>query len=212
MRADGIRRRGPGKTAQAERRPHGEPVSMSDGGFRPQHLFIMLTMVAAGGGVLVTGSASPARAVFVSLAIFSVGLASYVLYRTVWPLVVPRLNGDSRAAGNRDGATLEAERATVLRTINDLEFDRAMGKLSEADFLDMRAGLDIRRPTYRELIERDLVTRMASTGSVAVAEEPAAAAGAAAGDRPASRACRGCGTTNDPDAQFCKTCGNRLYE
>jgi hypothetical protein len=212
MRADGVRKRGPGKNVPAERRPQSEPVSAISGGFRPQHLFMMLTMVAAGYGVLVTGSASPARAVFVSLAIFSVGLASYVLYRTVRPLVAPALNGESNTVGNGEEARLEAERATVLRTINDLEFDRAMGKLSDADFLEMRAALDLRRPAYRDLIERDLEARMASAGAAAVAAVPAAAAGAGIGDRPLLRACGGCGTNNDPDAKFCKKCGNRLTE
>jgi hypothetical protein len=212
MRADGIGKRRPGKDEPAARGPQIELKGAPDGGFRPPHLFMMLTMIAAGGGVLVTGSVSPARAVFVSLAIFSVGLASYLLYRTVWPLVVPALNRESKAAGNRDGATLEAERETVLRTINDLEFDRAMGKLSEADFLEMRAGLDVQRPTYREQIERDLVARMASAGPLAAAKEQGVAAGVAVGDRPLPRACHGCGAINDPDAQFCKRCGNRLSE
>jgi hypothetical protein len=212
MKGDRNKKREPTKEMPVQRRMRVEPDTPPISGLRPPHLFVMLTMVAAGGGVVVAGRASPAQAAFVSLAVFSAGFASYLLYRTVWPLVARTANGEFKTAGNRDRAPLESERATLLRTIDDLEFDRAMGKLSEADFLELRAALDARRPTYRDLIERDLEARMVSAGTAAVAAEPAAGAGAVIGDRPLLRACGGCGTHNDPDAKFCKKCGNRLSE
>ena len=41
--------------------------------------------------------------------------------------------------GGRTRAALEREKALVLRSIKELEFDRAMGKVSEKDFAEMSA-------------------------------------------------------------------------
>ena len=46
--------------------------------------------------------------------------------------------------GQRTRAALEQEKATTLRTIKELEFDRAMGKLSDADFQEMSVRLRAR--------------------------------------------------------------------
>ncbi len=105
------------------------------------------------------------------------------------------------AADTRDA--LEREKALVLRSIKELEFDRAMGKMSAADFDEMANRLRARAislmkvleaaaPDYRAQVEEELASRVS-----------AAAAQAAAGS------CT-CGTTNDLDARFCKACGTRL--
>ena len=46
--------------------------------------------------------------------------------------------------GGRTRAALEREKALVLRSIKELEFDRAMGKVSEKDFVEMSARLRAR--------------------------------------------------------------------
>jgi hypothetical protein len=202
-----------------------------DGGFRPTHLFAIVSLVAAGGGVLAVGGASPTNAVFVALAIGSVGFAAFLLYRAVLPLVAPVAATAPDMVGGRTRAALEREKAAVLRAIKELEFDRAMRKVSEADFQDMSGRLraravglirqlDTGSAGYREIIERELSARVA-----AIRNEPQAAdaAGAAAGDldapplqpEPANQAlpaCSRCGVLNDSDAQFCKQCGNKLID
>ncbi len=97
--------------------------------------------------------------------------------------------------------------ALTLRAIKELEFDRAMDKVSEADFVEMRDRLRQRAlrlmrqleggVVYQQMIERDLAMR--------VGELPDA-------DTAASRTdgCPSCGTSNDPDARFCKSCGSHL--
>jgi len=73
-----------------------------------------------------------------------------------------------------------------------------------------------RQTSFRDLIERDLVARRASSAAAAREDVPAAA-GEDGGSRllPEEesrllpRACA-CGTSNDADAQFCKQCGKRL--
>ena len=130
-----------------------------------------------------------------------VGLATL---RTVRPLVLPH---DDRGAiiGQRLRVLLEQEKALALRTIKELEFDRAMGKISEEDFHEMSVRLRARATRlmkqldagsgYRVQVERDLAKRLGDS-----AEKPAAAA----------PVCAKCSTTNDPDARFCKNCGAQL--
>ena len=108
--------------------------------------------------------------------------------------------------GQRTRAALEREKLLALRAIKELEFDRAMGKLSEADWQEMSGRLRARAARlmrqldagagYREQIEQDLAKRLgdARTGASA----------------PAARFCAACATANDADARFCKNCGTKL--
>ena len=108
-------------------------------------------------------------------------------------------------------AVLEREKMLVLRSIKELEFDRAMGKVSAKDFDEMAGRLRARAMSlmrqldteagYRELIERELQARLSSP--LARAKRPA---------RPGSKdpgSCA-CGIANDTDAAFCKRCGAKL--
>src|SRR6185436_3279326 len=74
--------------------------------------------------------------------------------------------------GERTKAALEREKVLALRAIKELEFDRAMGKLSEADWQEMSGRLRSRAARlirqldagagYREKIEQDLAKRLGS--------------------------------------------------
>jgi hypothetical protein len=218
----------------ARKRPGGQetetPAGVEDGGFRPAHLFAIVSLVATGGGVLAVGGASAANAVFVALAIGSAGVAAFLLYQAVWPLLTPAAAGEPEMMGGRTRAALEREKAAVLRAIKELEFDRAMRKMSEADFQDMSGRLraravglikqlDIGSAGYREIIERELAARAAAGGS----QSQAGMSTEAGGDRdalapppgpaiPALPACGRCGVLNESDAQFCKKCGNKLID
>jgi hypothetical protein len=65
---------------------------------------------------------------------------------------------------------LEREKNLTLRAIKELEFDKAMGKLSESDWQEMSARLRVRAAGlmrqldagsgYREQIERDVTKRL----------------------------------------------------
>jgi hypothetical protein len=126
-----------------------------------------------------------------------VGLAAL---RAVLPLVSPQ---EERAAvGQRTRAALEREKLLALRAIKELEFDRAMGKLSDEDWKEMsgrlraRAGRMMRQldagAGYRATIEQELAKRLASRS------------------RESSNACAACHTINEADAKFCKNCGTAL--
>ena len=83
------------------------------------------------------------------------------------------------------------DKALILRSIKELEFDRATGKVSEPDFREMNARLRAKAVSLMEALER---------GEPAVTTRPAASA-------PSHPGCASCGTRNDADAKFCKHCG-----
>jgi hypothetical protein len=135
----------------------------------------------------------------VALTLVGAGLAAAAVYRTVAPLAIAETGEPTLVAG-RTRAALERDKALTLRAIKELEFDRAMGKVSSDDFAEMRDRLRARAlrliaqldgaALYRAQIERDLQ-----------AETPVA---------PATPRCGSCGTSNDADARFCKKCGTAL--
>ncbi len=141
-----------------------------------------------------------------SLLMATTTLVGIAALRALRPLVSDH---DDRAVviGERTRAALEQEKANTLRTIKELEFDRAMGKMSEEDFTEMsvrlraRAGRLIKQldagSGYRSKIEVDVLKRLGTSSEPKVAAH-------------AERACPKCSTANDTDARFCKNCGERL--
>jgi hypothetical protein len=130
--------------------------------------------------------------------------------------------------GQRTRVALEREKLLTLRSIKELEFDRAMGRLSDEDWKEMsgrlrtRVGRLMRQldagGSYRDQIEKDLAKRIgqgddrlkpsrdeADEGRAAAETRAAGGATASAG-----RLCASCDTANDPDAKFCKGCGQPL--
>jgi len=109
---------------------------------------------------------------------------------------------------------LEREKQLVLKAIKEIELDYQMRKVAERDYREMverYRGRAMRLITeieagddYRALIERELAMRLKLPAAPVPAAAPAPAA------TPAPRACAGCGSGNDEDAQFCKKCGQRL--
>jgi hypothetical protein len=161
--------------------------------------------------------ARPEHLVLVSLTIGAAGYAAAALYRTVVPLVTRDVEAPVAPLTDSVRAELEREKLLTLRAIKELEFDRAMGKMSAADFDEMAGRLraramflmrrlDAGSGGYREVIERELEARVSRERGAAGAPRPG---GQAAPDRPAAVTCA-CGAANDSDAAFCKRCGARL--
>ncbi|MDP6609854.1 MAG: zinc ribbon domain-containing protein, partial [Vicinamibacterales bacterium] len=134
---------------------------------------------------------------------------------TLWPLAAVEFGVDAGAVSNRTREAIEREKALVLRSIKELEFDRAMGKVADEDFREMAARLKARAigfmrqldsdaSEYRDLIERELQARLASPEA---ARSPSPSSAEVARD---TRACDACETINDADAKFCKECGEIL--
>jgi len=114
--------------------------------------------------------------------------------------------------GHRTRAALERDKLLALRAIKELEFDRAMGRLSDEDFAEMAGRLRARAArlirqldaggAYREQIERDLAKKLDTLKDAKVTKDTKGAT--------AQRVCAACSTSNDADAKFCKSCGARL--
>jgi hypothetical protein len=140
--------------------------------------------------------------ILLSIIIAATALVGFAALRMLRPLVSPE---EDRTAmiGHRTRAALEREKMLALRSIKELEFDRAMGKLSESDWREMSGRLRARATRlmrqldagtgYRDQIERDLAARLTNAP---VPKGPAT--------------CAACATVNDADARFCKNCGNKL--
>ncbi|HXH06561.1 MAG TPA: zinc ribbon domain-containing protein [Vicinamibacterales bacterium] len=205
------------------------PPAASGRGLAPWQLFTLVSLVAAVAAVVLSPRDDPAHLVLLSFAVLAAGLAAAAFHRMVAPLVSTRGNGEAVPPAGRTRAALEREKTLVLRAIKELEFDRAMGKVSDADFHEMAGRLRARAlalmrlleegdAVYREAIERELAARLGrsvtgETGERAAtplrsapsAEVPAAAARH-------ERSCPACGAPADEDARFCKQCGARLGE
>jgi len=178
--------------------------------FRPWHLFVLAALVAATIAILVARPSDPVGAILLTLAIVAAGLVGLTTYNTIAPLTRKEFKEATVMAGSRSRAAVEREKILVLRAIKELEFDQAMGKVSDGDFDEMgrrlrsRAirlmkQLDVKSVDYAALIERELQGRLGTavetSGSLAVND---------------GGVCGSCRTANDRDAHFCKGCGKPL--
>ena len=205
----------------------GRDQGTADAGFKPWHFFVLVSLAASTVAVLMSRRSSPEHLILLSITIGAAGVAAAALYRMLAPLAMRDVSQMSEPSSARALAALEREKALVLRSIKELEFDRAMGKVSSKDFDEMAGRLRARAIAlikqvdaggsgYREMIERELQLRLKSyAGASTTDRSPSVAPAAqdvldrenAAGD--ALRHCA-CGTANDADAAFCKRCGTSL--
>jgi hypothetical protein len=224
-----------------------ETQSTSDT-LKPWQFFTIGALFCATAAVFIIRGTSPANVIFVCLTIFAAALVGLGTLRTLRPLVTGEVH-EPEMVGNQTRVAIEREKNLVLRSIKELEFDHAMGKIAEGDYEQMVARLrsravrllkqlDSAGSGYRELIERELASRLVKLGSAraealdhqeearaealghrkeeqrpesqqpAVEQRPGQSA-VAQGFSPVG-ACATCGTANDLDARFCKHCGTKL--
>jgi hypothetical protein len=176
----------------------------SDSSLQPWQFFVLAALGCATAVTFLVRGHGVVPVILLSVMMATTALVGLAALRVVRPLVSPQ---DERGAvvGQRLRVLLEQDKALALRTIKELEFDRAMGKISEEDFREMSVRLRARAArlmkqldsggSYRSQIERDLAKRLGEA-----ADKP---------DRVA-QTCAKCSTSNDPDARFCKSCGERL--
>ncbi len=169
---------------------------------QPWQLFTLAGLAGATLVVFMSRGQSPAAVILLSLTIFTAAVVGVAAWRTFSPLVGHDEAAPAPTPGGRTRTALEREKTLVLRSIKELEFDYAMGKVSEKDFSEMSTRLRSRAAgligqldagrAYRDEIEKEIFKRL--------------------GQAPAttSRTCTSCRTENDRDARFCKACGSRL--
>jgi hypothetical protein len=170
---------------------------------QPWQLFTLAGLIGATLTVFMSRGQSPSAVILLSLTIFAAAAVGIAALRTFMPLTGRASNDGPQVLGGRTRAALEREKTLVLRSIKDLEFDRAMGKLSEKDFSEMSARLRVRATGlirqldagtgYREQIQQEIERRIGKSD-----------------DAPKRGVCAQCKTANDVDARFCKSCGAKI--
>jgi len=170
----------------------------------------------------------PTAVILLGLMMAATALVGYAALRTLRPLVTTE-EDRTVMVGQRTRVALEREKLLTLRSIKELEFDRAMGRLSDEDWKEMSGRLRARAARlmkqldagagYREQIEKDLARRSATLQEPRGRPEPVRGPkapserdtrDAAALAEREERVCASCDTANDDDAKFCKGCGQPL--
>src|SRR4029453_18623919 len=113
----------------AESLPRSSRAKSSDDTLRPWHFFVLVSLVTAAAAVALAREARPEHLVLISLTIGAAGFASAALYRTLAPLVGRETRPATDGLSESMRAVLEREKMLVLRSIKDLKFDRARGKV-----------------------------------------------------------------------------------
>jgi hypothetical protein len=179
----------------------------SDQGLQAWQFFVLAALGCATAATFLARGQGFLPILLLTVLMAATALVGLAVVRSVRPLVSPD-EDRTTMVGQRTRAALEREKLLALRAIKELEFDRAMGKLSESDWQEMSGRLRARAARlmrqldagagYREQVEQDLAKRLGSTPAVVEPEAPAV------------RFCSACGTSRDADAKFCKNCGTRL--
>lgn len=184
----------------------------STSSIKPWQFFLTASFIGAAVVIWLAPPASPVALLFVSLAVFAAGACAVALHGVLTALAGKSPADMAITATVRE--SLEREKLLTLRAIKDLEFDKAMGKVSDADAAPIEARLRERamaimrqldsRDDVRERVARDVAARQATGDRLqATGLEPVVRG-------PGPLTCAVCATANDPDANFCKTCGAKL--
>jgi hypothetical protein len=203
---------------------------------QPWQLFTLAGLAGATLVVFMSRGQSPAAIILLSLTIFTAAAVGIAAWRTFSPISGTDEPTGSPIVAGRTRAALEREKALALRSIKELEFDRAMRKVSDKDFAEMSARLRARAAGligqldagegYRDEIEKALASRLATMsqkapGVTAVQGAPLRVDGSGSASHaaivppakdpiPPTKLCSACATVNEVDALFCKHCGANL--
>jgi hypothetical protein len=168
------------------------PAPENRGAFHAWHFFVLLGMAGATAAVMVSRETHPAALLLLSAAVIAAGFVAIALTGAASGFL--KRSPEEVTLPPHAREALEREKRLVLRSIKELEFDRAMGKLSDDDFSAISSRLRARALTLMQDLER------------VEAQGPAPAASRVKG----GGGCAACGTANDADARFCKNCGATL--
>jgi hypothetical protein len=225
---DGVRLK-PDKTGQTRGKPDAKSDQQADSGLEPWQFFVLAALGCATAALFASRGQGLIAVVLLTVLMAATALVGLAALRMLRPLVSP---SDDRTSmiGHRTRAALEREKMLALRAIKELEFDRAMGKVSEADWREMSGRLRARATRlmrqldagrgYREQIEHDVAQRLGHLSSGrkdgAAADARNQASDVIDHESPtetgmmAQPTCAKCATANDADARFCKECGQKL--
>lgn len=158
--------------------------------------------------------------VYFAAAMIVAGVAMFVAA----PLVGGLLPFLRKKPAEIEAERIEHERGLAVQALRELEFDRAMGKLSDADYESVRPSLEHRALAAMKSLEslrasEQTLRPIASTKPVSHIEAVRSASrptqiSVVGSPRISSarhlRFCPQCGTRTVPDARFCGECGAAL--
>jgi hypothetical protein len=223
----------PSRNPSADRRSLGDGGQPDQAALQPWQFFVLVALACATAVTFVARGQGVVAVVLLGVMMAAAAFVGLAVLRAVRPLVSP-VDDRTVMIGERTRAALEREKMLALRSIKELEFDRAMGKLSQGDWQEMSTRLRARAsrlmrqldagPGYREQIEKDLAKRLGEANArlkpshYTGDEEPDTRSANGLAERldtrsakaSAERACTSCATVNDADARFCKGCGGKL--
>jgi DNA-binding transcriptional ArsR family regulator len=202
-------------TRQKKReQPRSQPET-SEGNARASALIRSLVWV------LPVGSVGAALAMG---AVYGVGTALLTLAGGVLLIVISILWASVRTLSGDAAITLEEaialgaptaaeeQKRAVLQALKDLEFERSVGKIAEADYEELVARYRAEAKRLLRAVDENLAP-LREQAAAYVAEQLGT-------ERPAKRSkplkkpedpvCPSCQTENDTDAAFCKKCGHKL--
>ena len=131
--------------------------------------------------------------------VLAVGALAFVLYPLFFD-VRPRRQSARQAVTHADDS--------AIRALREIEFDKATGKLSDADYAELRREYGAK--AVRELRRAgppSLVTAQSEPTPLASAPPPDPVEDRVRAYRAAHRECRLCGLRPESDAMYCSNCG-----
>jgi len=136
--------------------------------------------------------------------VLAVGALAFVLYPIFFAPTNPMIFAPIKAR--------QSDREAAVSALREIEFDRATGKLSDADYADLKTRYTEQAivAMRRETMATDAsLALQSSLGATPTDDEIEAAVRAY---RDGSAGCPACGPRPEPDAAFCSNCGRYLHD
>lgn len=132
--------------------------------------------------------------------LLAVGALAFVLY--------PIFFGVSRSASRVAPPPVEEDQTTAVAALREIEFDRATGKLSDADYTDLKTRYT--REAIAAMRRDDAAHGAPIPGAARPTDDEVEAVVRAYREQQVR--CPTCGPRPEPDAIFCSDCGRFLRE
>ncbi len=219
-------------TDKVRLKPDTTGAPSTDAGLQPWQFFVLAALGCAAAATFMARGQGTTAVILLGVLMAAAALVGYAALRALRPLVSQE-EDRTVMVGQRTRVALDREKMMTLRSIKELEFDRAMGRLSDEDWNEMSGRLRARAAGlmrqldagagYRDQIERALAKRLGASEGARLkgsrsddkrrsdeGNETRADRNERSASLSGERVCSACATANDTDAKFCKGCGAKL--